>query len=161
MRKLLFFLAFTAVAGMACAQSGQARFYTQVSDTSVLQGNPITVAFVLENGEGGRFEAPDWESAGFAVYGSSQSSSISIQNGVKRVSATYEYTVAPHREGTLVIPSAVMKNGGKTYHTDPVNIQVQANPEGITEQRKPGRPRSLSPAEPPAKPRKPIKTTRI
>ena len=108
-------------------------FNISVSTDSVLMGNYIAVTFSIENGEGNNFEAP-----GFAdfniVGGPSQSSSISIINGVSTQSKSYTYYIEPKEEGLFYIEPASVEIDGQVLETAPLEIKVAPNPEGIIQQ---------------------------
>ncbi|MBN2543721.1 protein BatD [bacterium] len=72
-------------------------------------------------------ELPELEDFAILSSSTSQSHSFSFGMGGKSVSSsvkTYEYTLAPQKEGTLVIGAIELKHGGKTYTTSPINVEV-------------------------------------
>jgi hypothetical protein len=128
------------------------RFYAQALSETVALGNYVQIAFVLENGNGGKFTPPDWEAANCTVVGGpSQSSVISYVNGRRRSELKYVYYIAPNEAGKIVIPPAKLDTGSQVLETAPVEIKVVpgsggANPPQGNRQ--------------PAKEQKPLKTLR-
>ncbi|HFC00942.1 MAG TPA: hypothetical protein ENJ53_09085 [Phaeodactylibacter sp.] len=114
---------------------GNPEFSVQVSQSSVLLGNDIEVTFMLKNAEGKQFEAPQFE--GFDIVGGpNQSTSISIINGMTTQSSSYSYLLKPTKTGTFFIPPAFIEVDGKTLETQPIEILVLENPDGIVEKPK-------------------------
>jgi hypothetical protein len=133
----LFGLMFTT---LAVAQ--ETVFRVELSTDSILAGNYLEVRFIIENGAGD-FEAPDFE--GFDVLvGPNTSSSFSMINGKVSQKASYTYVIRPFREGILYIEPAVFRLGETVLETDPIEIMVYPNPEGI-EDNQPFRQEELNP----------------
>lgn len=55
----------------------------------------------------------------------STSSKMEIVNGVRKLSTEYKYVLIPLRDGKLTIPPAAIMVGGKTYKTQPMEIEVR------------------------------------
>ncbi len=151
----LFFISALVLWGTHCVTAqNEPRFYVEISAVEVVVGKPVQVSFILENGKNnGRFNPPDWEAAGFMLLGSSQSSNISIMNGVTTASASYNFTVTPIAEGALTIPSVRIKNGDGELSTEPIAIQALPSADGVS----PALPKR-SPAKPQSDPKKKFKT---
>lgn len=109
----------------------QGSFSVQVSKDSVLFGNYIEVTFIVEN-LSGEFEAPKFNMFN-QLGGASHSSSISIINGQMNQTQSYRFLVEPLEEGLVVIEPAFLHTSGDVILTDPVEIIVLPNPEGIIE----------------------------
>ncbi len=108
------------------------QFSVTVSQASVLLGNYIEVTFTLKNSSGSQFEAPKFE--GFdIVSGPNQSSSFSMMNGVTTQSISYTYYIKPKEIGNLYVEPAFIDADGKTLETQPIEIIVLENPDGIIE----------------------------
>jgi len=108
-------------------------FSVEVSKTEVLLGNYIEVSFTLKNANANQFEAPQFE--GFDIVGGpNQSSSFSMMNGVTTQSVSYTYYLKPKEVGNLFVPPAYIKADGETLETQPIEIFVLENPDGIIEQ---------------------------
>jgi uncharacterized protein (DUF58 family) len=154
---VLIFSFFLATFTFATAQK-EARFYAEATPAKVAVGDAVRVTFTLENAKSaGKFSPPDWETAGFIVLGSSQSSSISISNGETTSSATYHYTITPMEAGDWTIPAVSIKTGEGELRSEPITIQAAPNPDGI----KPGAQKRL-PARPyNSEPKKKIKTIKM
>lgn len=124
----LHFLTFLGSIIFATLASGQheAAFSIEVSKTTVQVGEPFEVKFVVENSDNGKFVTPDWESAGFSVLNTSQSSSFSLSRGVSTSSAIYMYQIMARDTGILVIPAASVQTGKDEMRTTPQRIEVLA-----------------------------------
>lgn len=108
------------------------QFSVTVSNSSVLLGNYIEVTFTLKNSGGSKFEAPQFE--GFDIVGGpNQSSSFSMMNGVTTQSISYTYYIKPKDIGNLYVEPAFIDADGKTLETQPIEILVLENPDGIIE----------------------------
>ena len=111
------------------------RFFVETSSDSVLLGNYIEVTFKLENAKGNQFEAPAF--VGFDIVGGpNQSSSISIVNGATTQSVAYSYYLQPKEVGSYFIEPAFIEADGKTLGTEPIEILVADNPDGIIQSPK-------------------------
>lgn len=123
---LLFMIGITA---SLQAQEG-ARFTVEVSTDSILFGNYFKVTFSLENAKGGEFSAPDF-SEFHVVSGPNQASSMSIVNGEVTQSISYAYYLEPKDIGNFYIEPASVAVGNEIMETQPIEIMVVPNPEGI------------------------------
>ncbi|MDO8368402.1 MAG: BatD family protein [Saprospiraceae bacterium] len=157
MRNVLIIFSLVVLDFLSVSAQNEARFYAELSTPEVVVGEPIKVSFILENGKNnGRFTPPDWESAGFLVLGSSQSSNISIMNGQTSAFASYNFTITPVEEGTLIIPAVSIKNGDSELFTKPITIQALPNADGV----RPALPKR-TPSPPQPEPKKRFKTIRM
>jgi hypothetical protein len=153
MRAILFFYAFSAafLPGLKAQDTG--RFYAQTATETVVLGNYVQIAFILENGNGGKFTPPDWEAADCTVVaGPSQSSVISYINGKRRSELKYVYYIAPRETGKVVIPPARLDDGSRVLETKPLELKVVGSAEGAAP------PAGKQPA--PRKEQKPLKSLR-
>lgn len=119
--------------------------FTASAPAEVQTGQQFRLVYTI-NAEAANFRGPNISD--FAVLsGPNQSSSSSVQiinNQVTRTfSYSFTYTLAAHKEGTFVIPSARISSGGKQYESNPVTIKVSAaatppsgsqNPQGQSRQ---------------------------
>lgn len=122
------------------AQEGS--FTVRVYPESILMGNQLEVQFKLEDVDGSNFQAPQFE--GFHIVGGpSQSSSFSMINGQTNRSLTYTYYLEPKEEGNFYIEPASVEVGDKILSTLPVEIIVEANPDGIRQEGRQQQPRSF------------------
>lgn len=138
MRTVLSIFSLVVLNVLSATAQDETRFFAEAKRTELALGEPLTVTFHLENGQNNSRIAPiDWESAGFRVLGTSQSSSISIANGRTSTTAAYQFTVTPLEEGTQIIPSATIRSGDQELRTDPISIQVLPNPDGTPPQVQP------------------------
>ena len=111
------------------AQEG-ARFTVEVSTDSILFGNYFKVTFSLENAKASDFSAPDF-SEFHVVSGPNQASSMSIVNGEVTQSISYSYYLEPREIGNFYILSASVSVGDQVMETQPIEVMVVPNPEGI------------------------------
>ena len=112
----------------------------KVNLDSVLLGNKISVRFVIENVPNAELEAPDF--VGFNLAGGpNYASSMSMINGDVTQSVTYTYWLEPKDVGQIWIPSAQVKIGDKIIESEPIEINVYHNPDGIIQ--KPSRERRM------------------
>ena len=158
---LLILTLFVLSAGCAWAQ-GETRFFakTEPEGEEVAVGEAIEVSFTLENGSGtGKLGPIDWESAGFVLMGSSQSSSISISGGETRASASYNFTVMPSEAGEKTIPAVSIKVGGKEWWSEPIKLHVLPGDENAVPRNYKRSP--AVPSQPDPEPKKKIKTIRM
>ena len=138
-------------AGLKAQETG--RFFAQAATETIVLGNYVQIAFVLENGTGGKFTPPDWEAANCTVVaGPSQSSVISYVNGKRHAELKYVYYIAPRETGKVRIPPAKLDDGSKILETAPLELKVVANPDGTAP------PPGQQPA--PIKDQKPLKSLR-
>lgn len=118
----------------------EARFSVKVSTDSVLLGNYFQVTFTLENAQGDQFEPPAFD-AFEVVSGPNVSSSFSMVNGKVTQSLSYSYYLEPRDIGNYYILPAAIQADGKVLETQPLEILVVPNPDGI--KQSPGATQSL------------------
>lgn len=106
------------------------RFTVKVSMDSILFGNYFQVVFSLENAKGEDFQAPAFEEFQ-VVSGPNFSSSFSMINGDVTQSVSYTFYLEPKEIGNYYIEPASIKVEEKILETDPIEILVVPNPEGI------------------------------
>jgi hypothetical protein len=63
----------------------------------------------------------------FDIFSSGSSSKINIINGEYSSSKTYTYVLIPRKEGRFTIDSVTLVYAGKTYKTNPIQIEVVAD----------------------------------
>ncbi|MFK7806799.1 MAG: BatD family protein [Saprospiraceae bacterium] len=113
--------------------SGQeAKFTAKVNMDSVLLGNAIEVTFKVENLSNAKIEAPAFE--GFnVVSGPSYSTSMQVINGDMTQSASNTYWLEPKDVGQFYIMPAQVESGNTLLETQPIEINVYHNPDGIVQ----------------------------
>ncbi len=129
----------------------QGSFKVELSQDSVLFGNMIEVTFVVENIVG-EFQSPEF-SQFRQIGGASHSTSISIINGEMSQSAQYTYRLEPLSEGLLIIDSALLHTEDDVLVTDPIDVWVMPNPDGIIERPVPRTPFNTPRQEKPTTPK--------
>jgi hypothetical protein len=70
----------------------------------------------------------------FNVYSSGTSQNVSFVNGRVSSSITYSFVLSPNKPGKYVINPVSLTVGGKTYSTNPINVEVLAS--GIPQPQK-------------------------
>lgn len=116
-------------------------FNVYVSSDTILQGNLLKVKFEIKNAQG-QFDPPefdDWNIVG----GPNTSTQFNMVNGIVSQSASYEYILRPPSEGVGLIGSATFKDGEHELSTDPIEIFVAPNPQGIDIRPQDYRPNTL------------------
>lgn len=108
------------------ARAQDATFQAAVDKNPVGMGDQFTLTFSLSSsgGAGGtNLKVPDLSK--FRIMsGPNQSSSMQFINGAVSSSVSYSYVLEPKEIGKLTIGSASIEAGGKTYHTNPIAIEV-------------------------------------
>ena len=171
MKKLLFSIVVLTLS-IACFAQKETSFTVEVSTDSILMGNTFEVSFSVENGQGVDFQLPEF--ANFHVVGGpNQSSSYSMVNGDVTQSMSYSFYLEPKEIGNYYIEPAGIEIDGKYYETQPIEVIVVPNPDGIKQpQKREGGadffrgmdfdfPSAPTPPEPPAKKKKKRKTYRL
>ena len=130
MRNLIFYTLALLFSTAMMAQK-DAKFSVKVSSDSILLGNEIKVSFKLENGEGRKFTAPDFEPHFVLVSGPNTFSSMSMANGQVSHTTEYSFYIQPKETGSFYIPPASIEVNGKALETKVIEVQVWPNPEGI------------------------------
>lgn len=127
------FIIFICLTGFYPSNAQDAKFTIEVSTDSVLMGNYFQVSFKIENGAASNFTAPDFQ--GFSIVGGpNQSSTYSMVNGVSSQSMSYSYYLQPTEEGQFFIEPASIEIDGEIFETNPIEIKVAPNPDGIIQQ---------------------------
>jgi len=107
-------------------------FSLNVSSDTILAGNMVTITFVASN-IAGQFEGPNMQGLN-VVSGPNTSTSMSMINGDVTQKATYSYIVLCESIGEITILPAYLNTREETFETDPFQILVLPNPDGIIEQ---------------------------
>ena len=138
MKKLInfsfFLMLLTFQVSAECVET-EPQFSIEVSNTEVLLGNYIQVTFTLKNAKGQKFEAPNFKNFDI-VGGPNQSSSFSMMNGKTTQSISYTYFLQPKTIGNFYLEPAFIEANGKTMETQPIEILVLENPDGIIQKPK-------------------------
>ena len=111
----------------------EARFTIEVSSDSILMGNYFEVKFTLENAKGSNFEPPTF-SEFFLKGGPNTASSMSIVNGEVSQTITYSYYLEPKDIGNYWVEPASIAVGDEILETQPIEVVVFPNPDGIKQQ---------------------------
>ncbi|MGN0214815.1 MAG: BatD family protein [Muribaculaceae bacterium] len=101
--------------------------FTAQAPRQVVQGNRFSVVYVLRDGEGSSFTAPEIEGAQ-KIYGPAVSTSYSQQwvNGVSSSSSSVEYTMTYKavKAGTYQVGAASVVVDGKRLTSKPFSIEI-------------------------------------
>lgn len=101
------------------------RFYIQSDRSSVAEGETFVFEAVLENIDSKAIEMPD-VSPFKIVQGPSTSTSISIINGKRTGTISYQYLLLATKKGKYNIPPATTKVGSKVIKSNQLTIQVES-----------------------------------
>ena len=135
--KNLFMYTVLFLSATALTAQNDAKFTVEVSSDSVLLGNYFEVTFSLENAKGSDFEAPSF--GDFRVIsGPNYASNLSMINGEVSQSVSYKFHLEPKDIGNFYLDPASIRVGDDVLETEPVEILVVPNPDGIIEQPRNG-----------------------
>jgi hypothetical protein len=101
------------------------RFYIQSDRSAVVEGETFVFEAVLENIDSKTIEMPD-VSPFKVVQGPSTSTSISIINGKRTGTISYQYILLATKIGKYNIPPATTKVGSKVIKSNALTIQVES-----------------------------------
>lgn len=130
MKKSLFLFLSLFLGYQAGFSQENARFTVKVSMDSILYGHYFQAVFTLENAKGENFQAPSFEDFQ-VVSGPNFSSSFSMINGEVTQSVSYTFYLEPKEIGNYYIQPASISVGEQMLETEPLEILVVPNPEGI------------------------------
>jgi len=109
-----------------------------------LMDNYFEVKFTLENADSRQFTPPSFED--FQVLsGPNTSSSMSIVNGDVTQSISYTYYLKPKDIGNYYIAPASMEADGQTIESEPIEVMIHPNPDGIIQTPPQRKSRMLNP----------------
>lgn len=132
MKKSILFILSCALCCVSLAQ--EVNFNVQISSDSLLMGNRLKVTFSIENGKASDFSAPEFE--GFVVVnGPNMSSNFSMINGEVTQQMSYSYYLEPIDIGNYYIAPASVQVEDKVLETQPLEVIVLANPDGIIQEQ--------------------------
>ena len=111
-------------------QDSPSKCTVSINPDSILMDNTFLLSFTLEDAQA-KFEEPlftDFD----VISGPNTSSSVSIINGESNSKTTYSYYLRPQSPGNFYIhPSSFVLDNGDVVETEPLEIIVYPNPEGI------------------------------
>lgn len=110
--------------------SQETSFTVVAQPDTLLLGNQLQVSFQLENGNSQNFTPPVFENFTIAA-GPNMSSSMMMANGVVSQSITYSYFLEAKEAGVFFIPPAKIETEEADLFTEPLEIIVLDNPDGI------------------------------
>lgn len=119
--KLLVLIFSMVCSGFVMAQTP--RFYMQTDRSTVAEGETFILEAVLENIDSKTIELPD-VSPFQIVQGPSTSTSISIVNGKRSGTVSYQYVLLATKKGKHIINAATSKVGSKTIKSNELTIEV-------------------------------------
>ncbi|MEM1325068.1 MAG: BatD family protein [Bacteroidota bacterium] len=130
------------LSGYALFGQNENNFSAQVSTDSVLFGNYFKLTFSLENVNSKDFQAPDFEEFKI-VSGPLSSSRTTIINGERSQSTSYTYYLSPNDIGTYYVAPATVDVDGEIWSSEPIEIHVYPNPDGIVQKPEEAKTNSL------------------
>jgi hypothetical protein len=101
-------------------------FTASVNETTVADNERFQVSFTFSGksiNNLSKFTPPSFENF-MVLSGPNQSTSIQIINGAQSASLNYSFVVQAKGVGTFIIGNASIEQGGNTYKTDPIKINV-------------------------------------
>ena len=110
--------------------SQEATFSVFAQPDTLLLGNQLQVTFKLENGNSQDFTPPEFEGL-TVVAGPNISSSMVMNNGAISQSISYSYFLDVEEVGVFFIPPAKITTEEGDLFTEPLEIVILPNPEGI------------------------------
>lgn len=128
MRSILFIL-IISIFTLSATSAQDVIFKQEISYDTVLIGNVLQIKYSFEN-TNGDFQAPAFVDFD-VVSGPNVSSQYSMINGAVTQSASYSYVLRPTHEGLITIESAKLINRDQEWTTEPMDIFVAPNPNGI------------------------------
>ena len=128
MKKIFLLTVFTCLAMMVRSQ--ETSFVVSTQFDTLLIGNQLQVSFKLENGNSQNFTPPVFEDFTL-VAGPNMSSSMMMNNGTVSQSITYSYYLEAKEVGVFFIPPAKIETEEGDLFTEPLEIIVLPNPDGI------------------------------
>jgi len=127
MKRILYVLVFLMVNGILSAQVDS--FFVEVSRDTILAGNIATIKFVASNLDG-EIDVPDMSNLN-VVSGPNVSKSSTFFNGKGSSETQYSYVIRFNEIGEFKIPPAYLNTYNGEYETEPLQILVLPNPDGI------------------------------
>jgi hypothetical protein len=112
--------------GTEAAFAQDVTFQGSVDKNPVGVNDQFTLTFSLSSsgaGGGQNMKLPDLGNFRM-MSGPNQSSSMQFINGAVSSSVSYSYVLAPKEIGKFTIGSASIDVGGKTYHSNPISLEV-------------------------------------
>lgn len=135
MKNRILTFCFLLLGGLSIHAQEDIRFTVAVSTDSVLLGNPFQVQFTIENTSVRNFSAPIFDPKLSVVSGPNQSTSLTMINGQTQQKVTYSYVLDPVEVGIYYIDPATVDTDLGFLETNPIQILVVENPEGIQQSR--------------------------
>lgn len=102
----------------------KAQFYTIVSETEISVGDKLEVAFVVENGDISKFNAPAWSDKIQYLYGPNTSSNYEVINGKMSSSKTYSFIFKAIKPGKIQINGATAYIDGKLFKSNSIAVNI-------------------------------------
>jgi hypothetical protein len=102
----------------------QVHFSAQASTKDLGKSDYVQIQFIIENAkEIGNVQPPDFPDFTI-VEGPSQSTGMTVTNGVMSQYEGITYVLQPRKAGSLIIKSATATVDGQSMHTNPIQITV-------------------------------------
>jgi hypothetical protein len=120
MLKFLTILLFLFIASTAQAAS----FTATVDRNSLARGENLTLTLELSDAKAKSEPAISELTQNFTILGQQQGSSTTIINGDYSSSKSWAYTLAPKKEGSIIIPAIAIETKDGNLKTSPITLEV-------------------------------------
>lgn len=133
--KKIILSSFILVFALSCFAQKDPTFTVEINNDSILLGNSFEVTFSLKNGQGAKFQMPEFADFNL-VGGPNQSSSFSMINGEVTQSMSYSFHLEPKDVGNFYVEPASIEVDGIILESQPIEIIAVPNPDGIIQRPK-------------------------
>jgi hypothetical protein len=143
------FIALTVAVFSSIFTMAQVKFTTVISSREIGRGDYVQVEFVVENASQIDYLTPPSFPNFKVVEGPIQSSGMSIVNGNTSQYKGVSFVLQPLKTGRFTITGATANVDGKSMHSNPVTVEVNANgpAPGVPSSVRPGWPDEPSEAD--------------
>lgn len=129
-KKFFIFTLFIVSFAAAFAQTN-IEIYADKTDLDLSEELQLTITVKANSAD---VEVSDLPSLpNFNIYSSGQSRNVSMINGKVNVTQQFNYILIPRFAGKSVIDPFTIKVAGKTYHTEPIEVEVRRSETGNAE----------------------------
>ncbi len=125
------YAALSAMVLMLAPLGAQPIFRAELNPDSVWMDNLFEVRFVLDGAASCEEFVPPPFVDFDVVRGPNLATSIQMINGQVRQQQVWSYVLAPRSEGVYYLGTASVRCGEQVFETDPIEVWVLPNPEGI------------------------------
>lgn len=123
MRQVKAYLLLFLLVAVSSASAAVTKIEASVDRRAIAMNEVLTLTVAVHNLDPDMVDfrrgSPD-----YTVTATSSSKSFRLINGKSDKSITYKYVIKPKHEGSMVLPSVIVRAGPITHTTDPLTIQV-------------------------------------